>query len=79
MECPGCGTQRALIALLKGNFAESVKHHAALIPFLLTLLALVIQLVIQHEKGGKVIMWLFITTTGITFIQYIIRQVILFT
>ncbi len=79
IECPGCGTQRALIALLKGNLAESVHYHAALIPFLATLLALIIQLVVKHEKGGRVVMWLFIFTTCITFIQYIIRQIILFT
>ena len=79
IECPGCGTQRALIALLKGNLTESIQCHAALIPFLLTLIALIIQLIVKHEKGGKVVMWLFIATTGITFIQYIIRQAILFT
>lgn len=79
IECPGCGTQRALIALLKGNLSESFGYHAGLIPFLATLTALVIQLFVKHEKGGKVVMWLFIITTCITFIQYIIRQVILFT
>jgi hypothetical protein len=79
MECPGCGTQRALIALLKGDFTESLKYHAGLIPFLATLLALIIQLIVKHEKGGRVVMWLFIFTTSVTFIQYIVRQIILFT
>jgi hypothetical protein len=79
IECPACGMQRAFIALLKGNFADSLKYHAALIPFIITLLIVILQLKIKHENGSKVIMWSFIVTICITFVQYIIRQVILFT
>lgn len=78
MECPGCGMQRALIALLKGDLTDSLKYHAALIPFILTIAALLIQLIIKHRLGGKVVMWLFILTSSITFIQFIVRQIILF-
>lgn len=79
MECPGCGMQRSLIALLKGDLFASIHYHAALIPFLLTILLLVIQLILKNVNGGKWIMWAFIITTSITLIQFIIRQVILFT
>ena len=79
IECPGCGMQRSLIALLKGEFFQSLQCHAALIPFLLTILMLVIQLKMRYENGGKWIMWAFIITTAITVIQFIIRQIILFT
>jgi hypothetical protein len=78
MECPGCGMQRSLIALLKGNFTESIHYHAALIPFLITLLLLVIQLKLKNVNGGKWVMWAFIITTAITFTQFIIRQIMLF-
>ncbi len=79
MECPGCGMQRSLIALLKGNIMESLHYHVALIPFMITIAILIVQLIIKHEKGGKYVMWAFIVTTIITVIQFIIRQVALFT
>lgn len=74
MECPGCGMQRALIALLRGDISGSLDYHAALIPFILTIASLILQIIFKHEKGGKVVMWLFILTTTITISQYIIRQ-----
>lgn len=77
VECPGCGSQRALIALLKGDVIGSLKYHAALIPLALTIIALLVQLKIKHEKGGRWVMWLFIATSGITVVQFIIKQAIL--
>lgn len=79
LDCPGCGTQRALIALLKGDLIQSIKCHAALIPCIATIIVLIIQLKIKHANGGKWVMWLFIVTTAITVIQYIIKQTIQFT
>lgn len=77
IECPGCGTQRALISLLKGDIISSLKYHAGVIPFLITVIALIIQLKLKHPSGGKIIMWLFIVTTATTITQYIIKQFIL--
>ena len=65
--------QRALIALLKGNFSESLHHHPALIPFIITLIALLIQIKFNHAKGGLIVLWLFIATTLITLINYGIK------
>lgn len=79
IECPGCGMQRSLISLLKGNILESIQYHAALIPFIITLIILILQLKIKHVNGGKWVMWAFIITTSITTIQYIIKQILLFT
>lgn len=36
MECPGCGFQRSLWALLQGDIAGSWHAYPALIPFLVT-------------------------------------------
>ena len=36
--CPGCGLTRAFYYLLSGNFKESLRYHALLIPVLLYLL-----------------------------------------
>jgi hypothetical protein len=77
IECPGCGMQRSLISLLKGDLIESLQYHAALVPFILTILLLLIQLKIKHVNGGKWVMWAFIVTSAITIVQYIARQTIL--
>lgn len=79
VECPGCGLQRSFISLLKGNFLESLNYHAALIPLIIAIILLIVQLVINHEKGSKWVMWAFILTAAITVIQFIVKQIILFT
>ncbi|MGZ3884041.1 MAG: DUF2752 domain-containing protein [Bacteroidia bacterium] len=78
IECPGCGMQRAFIALLKGDLSGSLHYHPALLPFLLTITVLIAQLFIKHPKGGLAVMWLFILTTAITVANYIIRQYLYF-
>ena len=77
IECPGCGTQRALIALLKGDIISSLQYHAGVIPFIFTIIALIVQLKVKHINGSKIVMWLFITTTIITIAQYITKQFVL--
>jgi hypothetical protein len=73
-DCPGCGMQRAFIALLKGDLATSLSYHPALIPFILTFAVLIVNLKLKHPKGGFVVMWLFIITTAITLINYAVKQ-----
>ncbi|SOD20206.1 Protein of unknown function [Pedobacter xixiisoli] len=38
-DCPGCGFQRSVLALLNGNFLQSFQLYPATIPFLLSLVA----------------------------------------
>jgi hypothetical protein len=78
IDCPGCGLQRALISLLKGDIAESISYHAALIPFIITIILLIVQLFKKYENGGTWVMWSFIITSAITLIQYIIKQVLIY-
>ncbi|MBL0015547.1 MAG: DUF2752 domain-containing protein [Bacteroidetes bacterium] len=44
IDCPGCGFQRAFFALLQGDFAESWHDYPPLIPFLVTLIVLLVAL-----------------------------------
>lgn len=77
IDCPGCGFQRAFIALLKGDVLQSLHLHAALIPFLLTLFVLILQLIKKYDNGGTWTMWCFIMTCAITITQYVFKQVML--
>lgn len=78
IDCPGCGMQRSFISLLKGNVMESFQYHLALIPFIITIVLLIIQLKIKHQNGGKWVMWAFIATSVITIVQFIIKQILFF-
>lgn len=75
IDCPGCGMQRAFIALLKGNLSESIHYHPALIPFMLTVAVVLIQIKIKHPKGGLLALWLFIITSAITVINYTLKLI----
>lgn len=72
-ECPGCGTQRAIIALLKGNVFESLTIHPGVLLFMITFLMLIVQLFVQFKKGGWIIMCLFILSVAATLVNYVIR------
>lgn len=50
LDCPGCGTQRALHALLHGDFAGALRFNA-LLPFSFALLALLATASIMRLKG----------------------------
>ena len=78
VDCPGCGLQRSFIALLKGDLIGSLNYHIGLIPLIITVLLLITQLIIKHEKGSYWIMWSLIITTTITFIQFIARHILVF-
>jgi len=77
VECPGCGMQRALIELLKGNLLESLKVYPALLPTVFMLVYLSLHLIFKFEKGALVLKISFIFTASIIFLNYIIKLIIL--
>ena len=73
IECPGCGMQSAFIALLKGNLTESFQHFPALVPMIVMLLILLVHLLFKLPNGAQILKILFIFTSSIMVISYIIR------
>lgn len=73
IECPGCGTQRAFVALLKGEFVHSVQLFPALIPYMITVLLLIIQLLFKFRSGAFYVMYGFIASVAIMLIGYAIK------
>ena len=55
MECPGCGLQRGMIALLRGEWSQSIGFYPALIPIILLLLFALVHLRLKIPKGNLVI------------------------
>jgi hypothetical protein len=75
--CPGCGMQRAIVALLKGNIIESLRLYPALIPVLLMVSFLLIHLVFRFRQGGIVLKWMFILNAVIIFFNYLYKLILI--
>ncbi len=73
IECPGCGFQRALIALLKGDIWESIQLFPGLIPILFLFVFLILHLLFHLKNGAVVLKYIFIVDIAIIIIDYIIR------
>ncbi len=69
--CAGCGLQRAIIALLKGNIIESIIMYPALIPILLMFGFLGLHLIFRFRHGAAILKYLFITNSAIIVLHYI--------
>ena len=73
VECPGCGFQRSLIALLKGNLWESIQLFPGLIPMLFLFLFLGLHLIFRFRNGAVVLKYIFIGDVAIIIVHYIIQ------
>lgn len=75
VDCPGCGMQRSMIALLEGHFTESVQLFPALVPMLAMLGFLALHLVFKFERGGTWLKYMFIGVAAIVTVSYIWKMV----
>jgi hypothetical protein len=73
IECPGCGFQRSLIALLKGNLWESILLFPGLLPMLFLFLFLILHLIFNFKNGATILKYIFIGDMAIIITDYIIR------
>jgi len=55
MECPGCGLQRSMIALMRGEWIHSFSLYPALVPMLLLLGFALLHLKKQFAHGASII------------------------
>ena len=72
-ECPGCGFQRSLVALLKGNIWESLLLYPGLVPMILMFSFLILHLIFQFKKGALILKYMFITDVAIILINYMLK------
>lgn len=75
IECPGCGMQRSIIELLKGNILESIKLYPALLPMIFTLIFLILHLIFRYKNGALILKISFIFTAMLMIISYIVKLV----
>jgi hypothetical protein len=75
IDCPGCGIQSSFFELLKGHLLQSFKVFPALMPMLLMLTFLGFHLIFKLPKGALILKILFIFTTLIMIISYLLKFV----
>ena len=73
MDCLGCGFQRALIDLMKGNLLKSIKEYPALIPIIFLFLFLILHIIFKFKNGAKILVWNFIFIWIIMITNYILK------
>jgi hypothetical protein len=73
MECPGCGLQRSVIALFRGDIHTSLSLYPATIPLLVMLAFTALHLRFDFRHGAVVIKYLYIGTAAIVFLFYIYK------
>ena len=75
VECPLCGSQRALIELLRGNILESFRLYPALIPSIIIVFATLLQMIFKWKYGWKTIRISLLADFTLIMVSYIIKLV----
>ncbi|PWS30801.1 DUF2752 domain-containing protein [Pedobacter paludis] len=73
IDCPGCGLQRSILSLLKGDFIDSFKFYPATIPLIFIVLFTIIHLKVDFKFGASLIKIVFIGIASIILINYIYK------
>ncbi len=73
MECPGCGMQRSIIALLKGNFIDSFFLYPGLFPTIILIVFSVFHIIFKFKNGADIIKWLFFFNLTVVLGNFIIK------
>lgn len=73
VECMGCGFQRSIIHLMKGQFSEAFATYPAIFTLILMMVFLVFHLKLNFSKGHKILLWLFVLNLAIILISYLVK------
>ncbi|MDP3556932.1 MAG: DUF2752 domain-containing protein [Bacteroidota bacterium] len=76
LDCPGCGMQRAFIALLRGEIMESLELNASLLPFLFTIGFTICHLLFSFQNGSKYIVVFFSSTAAILVVNFVVKLIL---
>ncbi|MBO9674557.1 MAG: DUF2752 domain-containing protein [Sphingobacteriaceae bacterium] len=73
IDCPGCGLQRSVLALLKGDLITSFKLYPATIPLIFMVLFTIVHLKLDFKFGAQLIKIVFAGIVVIILINYIYK------
>ena len=75
VDCPGCGLQRSIIALLEGDLAESIALYPATMPMAFCLIFAALHLKLNFRHGAAIIKWAFGFTVLIIVASYLYKLI----
>lgn len=74
IECPGCGTQRAIAFLLEGEFLEAFKIFPAIYTLALFFIFLLIHLIDKKRNYTKIVIALAILNGVVILVSYALKM-----
>nr|WP_276901575.1 DUF2752 domain-containing protein [Pedobacter kyonggii] len=72
-DCPGCGLQRSVLALFRGDLIASFKFYPATIPLIFVVLFTFVHLKVDFKFGAQLIKIVFASVAVIILINYIYK------
>jgi hypothetical protein len=78
IDCPGCGFQRGILAMIRGNMRESIHLYPAAIPLLITALFVLFAVKLNIDNRHIIKKTLYMITGGIIMISYIFKMYTLY-
>jgi len=75
LECTGCGLQRSIILILKGEFVAAFAMYPAIYTLFLMFVFMGFHLKFNFEKGAQILKWLFVLNIGIIVTHYILKLI----
>jgi len=76
IECPGCGMQRSIYSLMKGDFLESFYQYPPLIFIFILLITLCLHIKFNFSYGPKLLKVMFVLTAVVILTNYIAKLLI---
>ncbi len=73
LECMGCGMQRSIIYLLKGEFIAAFYMYPPIYSLIIMFGFLFLHLKFRFKIGHKILLGLFILNIMITFVNYFLK------
>lgn len=73
IDCPGCGLQRSVLALLRGDLLTSFKLYPATIPLIFIVVFTLLHLKLEFEHGARLIKIVYAGVAVIILINYIYK------
>ncbi|SDE43073.1 DUF2752 domain-containing protein [Pedobacter soli] len=73
IDCPGCGLQRSVLALLKGDLIDSFRFYPATLPLIFIVFFTLIHLKFDFKFGAQLIKIVFAGIAVIILINYIYK------